>query len=281
MLAVGMTRWSALSILAGVVSCAGAVCAFQREFREYPGTEYNDFPLPADYKDKSEFVFARLMYPDGRGGGFGFGRFSDWREGRTNWTNDYPRADRHLMLALQRLTRVNNRSVEQPVNPDDADDIFNWPFLYMARAGNGRFTNEQVLKIREFVARGGFLIADDIWGDAEYAAFFENIGRVLPNQIVSEIEDTDPVFHTVYDLTHRYQISGQWSLRSGVPYLNGGVVPHWRAMYDDKERLIVSIWINNDTGDSWEWADAPEYPERYSALGIRIAVNHVVYAMTH
>ena len=45
--------------------------------------------------------------------------------------------------------------------------------------------------------------------------------------------------------------------------------------------LMVAIWFNNDTGDSWEWTGAPEYPERYSALGTRMAVNHVVYAMTH
>ena len=52
-------------------------------------------------------------------------------------------------------------------------------------------------------------------------------------------------------------------------------------MRDPKGRVSISVWINSDTGDSWEWADAPEYPERYSALGIRLAVNNLVYAMTH
>jgi len=28
-------------------------------------------------------------------------------------------------------------------------------------------------------------------------------------------------------------------------------------------------------------ADNPEYPQQFSALGIRIGVNYVVYAMTH
>ncbi|HLI82484.1 MAG TPA: DUF4159 domain-containing protein [Bryobacteraceae bacterium] len=102
-----------------------------------------------------------------------------------------------------------------------------------------------------------------------------------PDVPIVEVPDGDPAFHTVYDLEHRYQISGQWSLGSGIPYLNGGVIPHWRAIYDDRQRLQVAIWVNNDTGDSWEWADDPSYPERYSALGIRIAVNYVVYAMTH
>ena len=40
-----------------------SLAAYQRPFREFPGTEYNDFPLPHDWQDKSEWAFARLMYP--------------------------------------------------------------------------------------------------------------------------------------------------------------------------------------------------------------------------
>jgi hypothetical protein len=44
---------------------------------------------------------------------------------------------------------------------------------------------------------------------------------------------------------------------------------------------MVAICANMDLGDSWEWADYPRYDEKFSALGIRIGVNYVVYAMTH
>ena len=37
--------------------------AFQRPFREYPGREYENFPLPEDWQEKTEWAFARLMYP--------------------------------------------------------------------------------------------------------------------------------------------------------------------------------------------------------------------------
>jgi hypothetical protein len=53
------------------------------------------------------------------------------------------------------------------------------------------------------------------------------------------------------------------------------------GIHDDKGRVIVAISFNSDIGDSWEWADDPSYPEKYSALGIRIGVNDVVYSMTH
>jgi hypothetical protein len=58
-------------LLAFGLAMAGLLCAFQLPFREYEGQEYNDFPLPADYQDNSEFVLARMMYPQGDWGIFG------------------------------------------------------------------------------------------------------------------------------------------------------------------------------------------------------------------
>jgi hypothetical protein len=272
---------------AGFALCVGVLCAFERPFREYPAQEYNDFPLPADYQEKTEFVFGRLMHPDAGGGYSGFGGrgrrggFSgDWTQGYTWWTNDYPRAERHLMVALRRLTRIHVRSAEQPVNLDDGNDVFDWPFLY-ANGYTIDLTDSQVTKLREYLNRGGFLVFDDVWGASSWQGLARVLSRVFPDRPIVEIPNEDPVFHSVYDLDNRYQIAGQWSLRSGVTYMNGGVVPHWRGIYDDKKRLVVAVWYNSDTGDSWEWADDPRYPERYSALGIRTAVNHIVYAMTH
>ena len=45
--------------------------------------------------------------------------------------------------------------------------------------------------------------------------------------------------------------------------------------------IMVAICHDMDLGDSWEHADNPRYPEKYSALGVRIGVNYIVYAMTH
>ncbi|HLH43539.1 MAG TPA: DUF4159 domain-containing protein [Bryobacteraceae bacterium] len=261
-------------------AAVGGAYAFQKPFREYPGQEYSNFPLPPDYGEKTEFVFARMMYPQGNWGIFGrLWRF-DWREGRSAWTNDYPRSDRHFVLALRRLTRVQVRSVEQPVDPFDGDDIFNWPFLYCAGPDQWNLTDEQYARVREYLDRGGFILGDDFWGESDWHYFQRNMDRLFPGRPIVEIEDGDPIFHTVFDLDQRYQVSGAWSI-GGLPYLNGGADPHWRAVYDDKKRIILTVLFNHDTGDSWEWADDPGYPEKYSALGIRTGVNYVVYAMTH
>jgi len=91
----------------------------QRAFRQYPSVEYGEaIPLPPDWNLPAEWTFARLMFPPGPLDGYR-GRFDGpWQEGLSLWTQDYPRADRALANAVRRLTRVQARSVEQPVSLD-------------------------------------------------------------------------------------------------------------------------------------------------------------------
>jgi hypothetical protein len=277
--------WKISFLAISVIALLGTLHAFQSvPFREYPAIEYNDFPLPSDYQEKTEFIFARLMYPPAPTARFDrsrrFGGRSSWAEGRSSWTQDYPRADRHFMTALRRLTRINNRSVEQAINLDDGDDVFNYPFLYAVRPGEWQLTDKQAEKFRDYLERGGFFMTDDFWGTFEWDVFMESFSKVVPGKVPIDIAEEDPIFHTIYDLHDRYQVPGAWGIM-GRGYQNDGSEPYWRAVKDEKGRVIAAITPNSDLGDSWEYADAPNYPEKYSALGIRIGVNYIVYAMTH
>lgn len=264
-----------------------AILYAQKPFRQYPGREYGDFPLPPDWQDKAEWVFARIMYPPaanmyGYGRRGGYGRNIDWRQGYSSWTTDYPRSDRHISAAMRRLTRIHVRSVEQPVNVEDGDQ-YDWPWLYAVEVGHWEWNEAQAKLLREHLLRGGFLMVDDFHGDREWAVFEESMKRIFPDRPIVELDNTDNIFHTIYDLDDRYQVPGAQYLRSGLTYEMGpsGRPAHWRGIYDDKGRVMVAICFNMDLGDSWEWADDPRYDEKFSALGIRIAVNYVTYAMTH
>ncbi|HSR06103.1 MAG TPA: DUF4159 domain-containing protein [Bryobacteraceae bacterium] len=268
----------------GMLVFLGSMAAFQRTFREYPGIEYNDFPVPPDYQHPAEFMFARLMYPPYTGqGGFGFGGFTvnSWQEGRSIWTQDYPRADRHFLRALRRLTRIDARSVEQPVNLDDDDDVYNFPFLYAVQVGQWDLTDAQAVKLRDFILRGGFLMVDDFWGATQWQTFEASMSRVFPDLIPLDLNNDSPIFHAVYDLENRYQVPGARYLETGSYEKCQGCPAQWRAISDAKGRILVAMTVNSDVGDSWEFADDPRYDEKFSALGIRIGVNYIVYSMTH
>ncbi|HEY1949251.1 MAG TPA: DUF4159 domain-containing protein [Bryobacteraceae bacterium] len=242
-------------------------------WRQYRGWEYdvNDVVLPPDYRTPSEWVFARFMYR----------AVPTWRGRGNNWTIDYPRSDRHLSAAVRRLTRIDARSVEQPVAAEDGDDIYNWPWLYGVEVGHWDLTDFEAAKLRDFLLRGGFFMCDDFHGTVEWETFVASMQRVFPDRAIVDLPNSDPIFHTVYDLDDRYQVPGAQYLYTGRVAEKDGYDARWRGIYDDKGRLMVAICHNMDLGDSWEHADEPEYPERFSALGFRIGVNYLTYAMTH
>ena len=281
--------------LAVCAALIGTLFAFQHPFREFPGVEYRlgEIPLPPDYKVPGEWTFARLMYPPirgrgrfGGGGGFGagfgggYGGGLDWEHGNSIWTQDFPRADRHFSQAVRRLTRLAVRSVEQDVNLDEGD-VYDWPWLYSVQAGRWNLSDKQVAAMREYLLRGGFLMADDFWGPYDWDVFQSNMKRVFPNRDIVDLPNDSGIFHSVYDLTDRYQIASQGSVNRGVTFKCEPCPDKWRGIYDDKGRVVVAITFQSDVGDSWEWADAPTYPAESAALGIRIGVDYIVYAMTH
>jgi hypothetical protein len=227
------------------------------------------------------------MYPQAPGGRYGRSRgFGGrgggglWTEGNSIWTQDYPRADRHFAEAVRRLTRIHTRSVEQPINLDDGA-VYDWPWLYAVQAGHWQLTDSQAKTLREYLLRGGFFMADDFWGPDEWEVFMATMRKVLPGSEPVELGNDDPIFHSVYDLSERYQVASEGSAQRGVSYKCNNCPARWLGIRDDKGRLMVAITYQSDIGDSWEWADAPYYPEVYSRLGIRIGVNYIVYAMTH
>ena len=134
--------------------------------------------------------------------------------------------------------------------------------------------------MRAFFDRGGFFMVDDFHNEREWANFMAGMERIIPGCQAVELQDNDPIFHAVYDLSKRFRVPGL-NVVHGDQIERGGIEPHWRAIFDDKGRVIVGIYFNQDLGDAWEWADIPEYPEKYASMAYRLGVNYVIYSMTH
>ena len=274
-----------------------SVLRAQRPFKEYPAIEYTDFPLPPDWQDqKHEWVRARLRYPDIYGYPdhplFTYGG----RPWPGQWTMDFPRSDRHLLEGVRRLTRIDTRSVEQVVDLDGTDDVYNWPVMYAVEVGHWVLPEDQAKQLREYLLRGGFLMVDDFHGSEpypdsatgqllnEWQTFFDSIKRVFPDRRVEEIPDHDPILHTLFDIEERFQIPGYYNwMENHITYEKGptGKEPHWRAIRDDKGRIIVAICHNLDLGDGWENSDDPKYDEKWASLAYRVGMNYFVYDLTH
>lgn len=263
------------------------VAAFAQRFGGYPSFAGHDEGPSPTFPTGAEFHFIRTEYTDApeyhRGFGFGSrnGQGSGW------WLVDWPDADEHFTTGISRLTRIDAGDPRHLRLTDP--HLFDYPWIYATQVGWWRLTNEECLKLREYLARGGFLVVDDFWGPSpeQWSNFSATMQRVLPGRPVENIAPTDSVMHVLYDIEDKDRtfIPGSRHLRmSGgkvVVVQPSGTAPAWRSISDEQGRMLVAINYNTDVGDAWEFADAPEYPERMTALAYRYGINYIVYAMTH
>jgi hypothetical protein len=228
------------------------------------------FP-PANPHEKAEWTFVRFHYD--LGAEFG-------PSGYQRWKADYPKADRQVVQAVRRLTRIQARSTEQIVDAK-TDDLYEWPWIYVEDPGAWKISDDEAARLRRYLLRGGSMMIDDSHGNYEWSVAVEGLRKILPLCHIEDLNDGDTIFHMAYDLDDRVQIPGTRYLTGDFHYTPDSSVPRWRAIRDAKGRILIAICHNSDVGDAWEWADSRNYPEHPASVAFRIAANYVLYAMTH
>jgi hypothetical protein len=234
----------------------------------------------------AEFHFIRLEYTDLPWARRGFGFVSRNGESSGWWAQDWPDAENHFTVGVQRLTRIDAGDPRHIGLLDDR--IFNYPWIYATQTGTWNLSEAETKRLREYLLRGGFLVTDDFWGPEQWEVFRETMERVFPGQPITDIAETDPAMHVLYDIQEKDRtiIPGSRHLRRGPGgraeiQLPAGAYPAWRALHDDRHRMVVAANFNTDVGDAWEFADVPYYPEAMTTLAYRYGINYIVYSMTH
>ncbi len=227
----------------------------------------------------SDFTFCRLAFReayDGDGGG---------------WGVDYPRADMNLPIRLSELTRatVNFDSDHEPnhvVIQATEPELFKCPFVMITEVGAVFFDDQEALALRQYLQKGGFIWADDFWGEYAWAHWERELRKVLPasEYPIIDVPMNHSIFHTLFDSKRFPQIPSIGWIYSGTTSERGqdSATPHARAAVDSKGRIIVFISHNTDFGDSYEReSDDPTYFYNFSVEGYAIGINILLYAMTH
>jgi len=228
------------------------------------------------------FTFVRLRY-DSSGG---------YRRSGGGWSTDYPDSDLNFSLRLQQLTSMK-------VNPDPIileltdPKLFDYPFLYMIEPGALTFHQAEVEALRRYCLNGGFLMVDDFWGDSQYENLYRELKRVFPDREPTEVPLSHEIFHCVYDLKEKPQVP---SLHSARRMADGRAIswesswdgsdtrtPHYLAITDDEDRIMIFICHNTDLGDGWEREGEDQwYFDEFSVKkAYPMGINIVTYAMTH
>ena len=166
------------------------------------------FPLKG-LSQGSAFHFAQLSY-----GG-------DW--------DPRPRAHNRLLSSIELRTSIKTSYDKKVISLTD-EDLFRYPFLYMAGSGSFEpFTDEERRNLRKYLKLGGTLIVDDVSG-SEDSAFDAQIRKEF-DYIIPEISLTRlPQEHVVYKSFYLLHSAGGRRLVS--PYLEG-------ITFTDEDRTSV------------------------------------------
>jgi hypothetical protein len=202
------------------------------------------------------------------------------------WIVDWPAADNHFSAGVSRLTRID---VGDPRHLRLTDEkLFDYPWIYATQTGWWNLSGTETARLREYLLRGGFLVTDDFWGPEQWEVFRDTMARVLPGTPITDLSESDPILHVLYDIEEKDRtfIPGSRHLRRGpggqiVIVQPPGTQPAWRGMNDPHGRMVVAANYNTDVGDAWEFADVPYYPEQMTRLAYRYGINYIIYAMTH
>jgi len=278
-----------LIIILCAVACLGAagVLAQRSRSRDWRYSEQRrGVPDWAPDKNFSRdvFTFVRVRYSSGYGGrGYGRGY------GGGDWATDYPDSDLNFSFRLHQLTSME-------VDPDGVvleltdPRLFDYPFIYLLEPGRLVFDDDEVKNLRRYLLNGGFLMVDDFWGQDEWDNFYYEIKRVFPDREPRELPLSHPIFHAVFDLKEKPQIpsiNAAWAGREhGItwePRNSDTSTPHYKAIHDDKGRMMVIICHNTDLGDGWEREGEDEwfFREFSEKKAYPLGINIVFYAMTH
>jgi len=284
-------RWAGASagrvrVLVPVV-LAALLAGFQVQQRYWGGGGWRPAPfregLPTAGNGVVDrgFTFCRLLYQSVRREPMGHG-----------WNTDYPGSDHNFMTRLEELTSTKPArwADGQPgfaVVRATQDELYECPFLFMSDAGTVGFSELEVVRLRDYLLKGGFLYVDDFWGEWAWRQWASEIARVLPEYPIVDVGPDHPIMHALYEVPEVPQVpSIQFWRRSGRRATSeqgaDSATPHLRAIFDHAGNPLVVMTHNTDIADGWEReGEDEEFFYSFSPEAYALGINIVMYAMSH
>lgn len=206
------------------------------------------------------FVFVRMSYPDPR-------RYP-------YWAHDYPTGEMHFMKILTAVSNVEGHTEESAILDFGDPEMFKFPVIYLVEPGYWQMDDAQVVALRDYLVKGGFLIVDDFpywaWQNFEY-----QIARVFPDGQWQDLDVTHPIFHAFFDIK---------TLDIVPAYPALGDRPIFRAMFQEnnpERRMYVIANYQNDLSEFWEFSEQGAYPIGETNEAYKVGVNQFMYGLTH
>lgn len=251
-----MTRCRCLILVAAVAALLASAASDAQGFRRRGGYALDDHVPPA-----TEGAVARWKFG------------TNGLIGHMGWSHNYPYSERNLNDFVEQTTRLDIQTDSYKLIELGSDEIFEYPFAYVSEPGEMELTEQEVVNLREFIDRGGFILIDDF--DNRYydhmAQLREQMYRAFPDRHFERLTGDHPIFDLVFTVR---------DLKTLEPYGSGGELVYW-ALVNDQGEVAVVACLNNDLANFWEWYGNPRYPLAPATEAFRMGVNFIMHALTH
>jgi hypothetical protein len=172
-----------------------------------------------------------------------------------------------FLALLQRDTSIRTNRRFYAVKSDSVE-LYQYPFAIMTGEGSFTLTAAQRNNLRNYLQRGGFLLASPGCSSSQWdASFRAEVQAIFPNMELKRIPMTHPIFHTVYDIDRL-----DTTHSGGDAYLEGLEI-------DGKIVLIYSHEGLNDTANSGPGCCCCGGNEVQNSR--QVNANLLAYALTH
>ncbi len=105
-----------------------------------------------------------------------------------------------FLARVQKDTHIRTNRRFYPVKLG-GQELFQYPFAVMTGEGAFSLTPQQRTNLRDYVARGGFLVASAGCSSSSWdASFRAEFRKIFPDRKLQKLPISHPIFHTVYDI---------------------------------------------------------------------------------
>lgn len=191
--------------------------------------------------------------------------------GHMGWSHNYPDSDQNLNEFLTRATGLDVEVSSYRIVELGSDEVFDYPFAYVSEPGEMQLTDQEVINLREFISRGGFVLMDDFDGPAQWSQMRSQILRAFPNNDFVEV----PLDHVVYRVHTPLD-----DLQAMSAYVPGGDITYY-GLFTADGTLGILAGHNNDLANFWDWYADGAMPLKPSTDAFRMGTNAVIYSITH
>ena len=201
------------------------------------------------------FYFPRLMF--------------HVRDGTGHHWNAGPIGDVILRRRLRELTNINVSQDPVVVKLADLGHLCRYPFVFATSEGYFDLPENEQRNLREFLERGGFVLADDCvlgrTGDRFFRDYVKMVNRLFPDNEMRRVPNDHELYHCYYDFPE------------GAVFLQGKRHGDY-GLFEKGTGRIMTLAVPGDLHCGWTFMF---FTKAQNEAAIKMGINIIIYYLTH